>query len=117
MSTSRSFLDYILDQLSGLEGITHRMMMGEYIIYYRGRIAAYVCDDRLLVKPVDAAAKLLPNAVYEPPYAGAKDMLLVDDIDNRELLSTLFEAMYDELPEPKPKNSRKNKKTSGERNE
>lgn len=117
MSASKSFLDYILDQLSDLDGISHRMMMGEYIIYYRGRIAAYICDDRLLVKPVKAAAKLLPNAVYEPPYEGAKDMILVDDIDNRELLTELFEAMYDELPEPKPRKSRNSKAAAGENNE
>lgn len=115
MSTGRSFIEYILDQLSDLNDISHRMMMGEYIIYYRGRITAYVCDDRLLVKPVKAAAQLLPNAVYEPPYAGAKDMILVDDIDNRELLTELFEAMYDELPEPKPKKSRKKKSDTGEK--
>lgn len=117
MATSRSFLDYILDQLSDLEDITHKMMMGEYIIYYRGKIAAYVCDDRLLVKPVASAVRLMPNAVYEPPYEGAKDMLLVDDIDNREYLTELFKAMYDELPEPKPRKSRKKKSAEGESNE
>lgn len=74
MAKSKDFMEFILDQLSGLSGITHRMMMGEYIIYYEGKIAAYVCDDRLLVKPVQSAALLLPNAPYEPPYKGAKDM-------------------------------------------
>ncbi len=103
MSTTKEYLGYILEQLSGLEGITHRSMMGEYIVYYHGKIAAYICDNRLLVKPVEAAKKLMPSAPAEPPYAGAKDMLLVEDIDDSEFLCKLFEAMYDELPMPKQK--------------
>lgn len=103
MATSKEYLDFILEQLSGLEEITHKQMMGEYIIYYRGKIAAYICDDRLLVKPVEAAKALMPTAAYEPPYEGAKEMLLVEDVDDREFLTELFEAMYDELPAPKPK--------------
>lgn len=103
MATTKEYLGYILEQLSGLEGITHRSMMGEYIIYYYGKIAAYVCDNRLLVKPVEAAKALLPNAPMEPPYQGAKEMLLVEDIDDSEFLCELFKAMYDELPMPKPK--------------
>lgn len=103
MSTSKTYLEYILDSLSGLEDITYKSMMGEYIVYYHGKIAAYICDDRLLVKPVNAAKKLLPSAAMEPPYDGAKPMLLVEDTDNRELLTQLFTEMYDELPEPKPK--------------
>lgn len=78
-------------------------MMGEYIIYYRGKIAAYICDDRLLVKPVAAAERLLPNAPRELPYDGAKPMILVEDTDNREFLCRLFNEMYDELPAPKAK--------------
>lgn len=103
MATSREYLAFILDQLSGLDGITHRGMMGEYLLYYRGRIAAYLCDDRLLVKPVPAALRLLPGARREPPYEGAKEMLLVENVDDREFLRALFEAMYEELPLPKPK--------------
>lgn len=103
MATRKEYLNYILEQLSELDGITHRMMMGEYIIYYREKIAAYVCDDRFLVKPVPSAVKMLPSANLEPPYDGAKEMLLVDDIDDREFLTKLFTAMYDELPEPKKK--------------
>ena len=103
MATSKEFLNFILDQLSGSEGITCRQMMGEYIIYLHGRIAAYVCDNRLLVKPVNAAKEMLPDAPMEPPYEGAKEMLLVDDIDNKAFLRKLLEAMYDELPAPKKK--------------
>lgn len=103
MATSKEYLNFILDQLSGLEEITYRMMMGEYIIYYRGKIAAYVCDDRLLVKPVTSVKKMIPDAPLEPPYDGAKDMVLLEDVDDKEFLESLFEAMYDELPAPKPK--------------
>lgn len=103
MATTKEYLQFILDQLTGLEDIAYRAMMGEYILYYRGRIAAYLCDDRLLVKPVAAAKKLLPEALMEPPYEGAKEMILVEDVDNADFLRELFRAIYDELPEPKKK--------------
>lgn len=103
MATDREYLEFIKEQLSGLDNITSRQMMGEYIIYYNGKIAAYLCDNRLLVKPVPAAAAMLPDAKYEPPYDGAKDMLLVEQVDDKELLTELFCAMYDELPMPKTK--------------
>lgn len=77
--------------------------MGEYIIYYRGRIVGGIYDDRLLVKPVKSAAALMPDAVYELPYEGAKEMLLVDNVDSKEFITELFNAMYDELPAPKKK--------------
>lgn len=101
MASSKDFVNFILEQLSDLDNISHRSMMGEYIIYFRGKIAAYICDNRLLVKPVPSAVALMPEATFEPPYDGAKDMLLVEDIENREFLTKLFLAMYDELPEPK----------------
>lgn len=110
MASSKEYLNYILEQLSGLEEITFRAMMGEYIIYYRGKIAGEICDDRFLIKPVDAAKKRMPDAIYEAPYEGAKEMLLVDDVDNRDFLTELFEAMYEELPEPKPKKTNKKEK-------
>lgn len=109
MSTSNEYLEFILEQLSELDGITHKKMMGEYIIYYRGKIAAYLCDDRLLIKPVPAAAKLMPDADCEPPYEGAKNMLLCDNVDDREFLKELFEAIYPELPEPKKKTKKGSK--------
>ena len=103
MATSKEYINFILEQLSELEEITCRSMMGEYIIYYRGKIAAYVCDNRLLIKPVESAKAFMPNAPLEPPYDGAKDMLLFEDVDNREFLTELFKSIYDELPTPKPK--------------
>ena len=93
MATSKEYMDYILDQLSGVEGITHRKMMGEYNLYLHGRIAAYVCDDRLLVKPVAAAKRLLPDAPMEAPYPGAKEMLLVEDTDDRVLMERLLQII------------------------
>ncbi len=103
MASSKEYLDFILGQLSGLEDITYRAMMGEFILYYRGRIIGGIYDDRLLVKPVRSAIAYMPSAVYELPYEGAKEMLLVDEVDNSEYLTGLFEAMYDELSTPRPK--------------
>ena len=101
MASSKAYLDYITEQLSGLEAITYKAMMGEYIIYYRGKIVGGIYDDRFLVKPVKSAIKLMPNAEYELPYEGAKEMLQVDEIDNREFLAELLTGMYEELPAPK----------------
>ena len=106
MASSKEYLHYILEQLSGLEEITYRAMMGEFILYYRGRIVGGIYDDRLLVKPVKAALSAMPSAVYEPPYDGAKPMLLVEEVDSKEFLTGLFTAMYSKLPAPK---SKKNK--------
>ena len=103
MATNKEYLNFILDQLSELDGITHRQMMGEYIIYYHGKITAYLCDDRLLVKPVVSAVKMMPQAKFETPYDGAKEMLLVENVDDRAFLKELLEAMYPELPQLKKK--------------
>lgn len=103
MATDKGYLAFILEQLSEVEGVTHRQMMGEYLLYIRGKIAAYLCDDRLLVKPVPSAVRLMPNAIYESPYEGAKPMILVEDVDDREFLTTLFETIEPELPVPKKK--------------
>ena len=103
MASSKEYLDFILGQLSALEDITYRAMMGEYVIYYKGKIVGGIYDDRFLVKPVKAAIAYMPAAVYELPYEGAKEMLLVDEVDDSEYLTGLFETMYDELPKPKPK--------------
>ncbi len=103
MASSKEYLEFILGQLSELEEITYRVMMGEFIIYYRGKIVGGIYDDRLLVKPVKSAISYMPTASYELPYEGAKEMLLVDDVDNKGFLAGLFDVMYDELPAPKPK--------------
>lgn len=103
MASSKEYLDYILEQLSGLDEISCRAMMGEYIIYYRGKIVGGIYDDRFLVKPTKSAAAMMPDAELELPYEGAKEMLLVDNVENREFLRDLLEAMYDELPAVKKK--------------
>lgn len=103
MASSKAYLDFVLDQLSQLEEITYRAMMGEFIIYYREKIIGGIYDNRLLVKPVKSAVSLMPNAAYESPYEGAKEMLLVELVDDKDFLTKLFSAMYAELPAPKKK--------------
>ena len=101
MASTKEYLDFVLEQLSGLDEISYRAMRGEYILYYRRSVFGGIYDDRLLVKPVPAAVKLMPDATMELPYDGSKEMILVDDVDNREFLCELVEAMYEELPAPK----------------
>ena len=103
MASSKEYLDFILEQLSELDDVTYHAMMGEYIIYYRGKIVGGIYDDRLLVKLTKSAVALMPDADRELPYEGAKKMLLVDNVDNKEFLRELLEAMYEELPAPKKK--------------
>ena len=103
MASSKEYLDFILEQLSELEDLSYRAMMGEYILYYRGKVVGGIYDDRFLVKPTKSAVAMMPNAAPELPYDGAKEMLLVDDVDNKEFLKELLEAMVEELPVPKKK--------------
>lgn len=103
MASSKDYLQFVLEQLSDLDEITYRAMMGEYIIYYRGKIVGGIYDDRLLIKPVKSAVDYMPEAVYELPYEGSKEMLLVEDVDSKEFLTGLFNAIYDELPALKSK--------------
>ena len=103
MGSSKEYLHFILEQLSDLDDVSYRPMMGEFILYYRGKIIGGIYDDRLLVKKTKAALELMPAAICNLPYQGAKEMLLVDEVDNKEFLTKLFEAMYDELPSPKPR--------------
>ena len=103
MASSKEYLDFILEQVSELDNVSYKAMMGEFIIYYKGKIIGGIYDDRLLVKPVQSAINYMPNAVYELPYDGAKEMLLIDDVDNKEFLIGLFDAVYDDLPAPKTK--------------
>ena len=101
MASSKEYLHFILEQLSTLDDVSYRPMMGEYILYYRGKIVGGIYDDRLLVKKTRSALECMPAAVCDFPYAGAKEMLLVEEVDNKEFLTKLFDAMYDELPLPK----------------
>ena len=103
MASGKGYLEFILEQLSDLDDISYRAMMGEYIIYYRGRIVGGIYDDRFLVKSTKSAREKMPDADLELPYEGAKEMLMVDNVENREFLRDLLEAMYDELPAPKKK--------------
>ncbi len=103
MPSSKDYLDFVLEQLSGLEDISYKAMMGEFIIYYRGKIVGGVYDDRFLVKNVKSARDKMPEASLELPYDGAKEMLLVEEVEDKDFLRDLLEAMYDELPAPKEK--------------
>lgn len=101
MASSKEYLDFILEQLSELEGISYRKMMGEYILYYKGKIFGGIYDDRFLIKPVKTALAVIPNPIFETPYEGGKDMILVENVDDRIFLADLLNAIYDELPEKK----------------
>lgn len=103
MASSKDYLEYVIGQLSSLNDISYRAMMGEYIIYYQGKIVGGIYDDRFLVKPTKSALDLMPDASRELPYEGAKEMLLVEDVDDRDFLNDLLNAMVDELPAPKKK--------------
>ena len=103
MASSKDYLEYVLEQLSETGDVTSRAMMGEYILYFRGKVIGGIYDNRFLVKPIQAARNMMPDAPEELPYDGAKPMLMVENIEDREFLKELLEAMYDELPAPKPK--------------
>ena len=105
MASGKEYLHFILEQLSDLDDVSYRPMMGEYILYCRGKIIGGIYDDRLLVKKTRSALELMPAAICELPYEGAKEMLLVDEVDRKEFLTKLFGTMYDELPSPKRKNN------------
>ena len=103
MASGKEYLQFILGQLSDLDDVSYRSMMGEFILYYRGKIVGGIYDDRLLVKKTRSALELMTVAICELPYEGAKEMLLVNEVDSKEFLTKLFEAIYDELPLPKQK--------------
>ena len=103
MSSSNGYLNYILEQLSEADKISHRAMMGEYILYCRGKVIGGIYDDRFLIKPTEHAKKMMPKAVYELPYEGAKEMLLVDNVEDKAFLAQLVNGVADELPVPKKK--------------
>ena len=103
MASSKVYLDFILEQLSNLEDITYRAMMGEYILYYRGQIVGGIYDNRFLIKPVSAALDRIKEPCYELPYEGAKEMILVEELEDKDFLMDLLSAMYDQLPAAKPR--------------
>ena len=103
MATSKEYFDFVTEQLAQIDGISYRAMMGEYIVYCKAKVVGGIYDDRLMVKPTKSARKLLPHAPSEEPYAGAKQMIVVEDLENKSLLSALFNGLYEELPAPKMK--------------
>ena len=103
MASTKDFLEFVMGQLSILSDITYRAMMGEFIIYYRGKIIGGIYDNRLLVKPNKAVLKIIPHAKMEMPYPGGRPMIMIPDIENPELLEQVFNALYAELPDAKHK--------------
>lgn len=103
MASSREYRDYIMEQLSAAGEASSRAMMGEYVVYYQGKVIGGIYDDRFLVKPTPSACAMMPDAPREIPYEGAKEMLLVDNVENRAFLAALLDALYAELPAPKKK--------------
>ena len=103
MATGKQYINYLSEQLANLDGIVFRPMMGEYLLYFNGRLAGGVYDERLLIKPVQSARAYMPDAEEAIPYEGAKPMILVDNTDDKEFLCGLFNAIYNDLPEPKIK--------------
>ena len=109
MASSRAYLEFMRDQLSGLDGVVWKPMMGEYLLSYHGKILGGIYDDRFLVKPTASARRLMPEAALERPYEGAREMLLVDPVENRDFLEQLLEAMAGEVPAPKKKDGARGK--------
>ena len=103
MPSTREYLDFVMDQLSELDDVSYRAMMGEYVIYYRGKVVAGIYDDRFLVKPTPGARRILPNAPMEIPYPGGKAMIMIEDIENRDLMRHVLNAIYADLPISKRK--------------
>ena len=97
MASGKEYIAFVLEQCSGLSA---RAMMGEYLLYYSGKVVGGVYDNRLLVKPTKLALAIMPNAPRELPYEGAKEMLLVEDIENRDFINQLFASISDDLPAP-----------------
>ena len=103
MASSKEYLDFIFDQLSELDEMSYRPMMGEYILYYRGKIIGGIYDNRLLLKPVKVVMNQLGQTRLERPYEGAKEMILLEDLEDKSFLARLIRDMYEVLPAPKVK--------------
>lgn len=101
MASSKEYLAFILDQLRGVEEVSTRAMMGEFVLYYRGKVVGGIYDDRLLVKPTPSASALMPDAARELPYDGGKEMLLVDNVEDPAFLRALLTALDKDLPSKK----------------
>ena len=100
MASTNQYLEFVLDLLGELDDVEHRKMMGEYVLYYRGKVVGSIYDDRFLLKVTPASERLLPDAPRATPYEGAKEMLLVE-AEDRDTLHDVVEAMWQELPAPK----------------
>ena len=103
MATDQEFIEFIIDQISGVKGISCRKMFGEYAVYCEGKVVALVADNQLFVKPTAGGRAFLGEVVEAPAYPGAKPSFLIDDIDDRDRLCELIRITTKEVPLPKPK--------------
>jgi TfoX/Sxy family transcriptional regulator of competence genes len=109
MASDLSFVEYIIDQMSNLEGLRYRKMFGEYAVYYNDKVVALICDNQLFVKPTNAGRSFIRDVVEAPPYPGAKLSFLIEDqVDDKDWICQLIKLTEKELPKPKPKKKRKN---------
>ena len=105
MSSTNQYLEFVLDLLGELDDVAHRKMMGGYVLYYRGKVIGGIYDDRFLLKVTPASERLLLDAPHATPYEGAKEMLLVE-VEDRDVLRDVVDAMWEELPAPKKRNKK-----------
>ena len=98
MAAEKEYLEFVMEQLSLAEDVRYRPMMGEYVIYCRDRVIGGIYDNRFLVKPVPSALSMIENARMEIPYEGAKEMILVEDMDDKVFLKKLAESIAEEVP-------------------
>ena len=103
MATTPEHLEFVLEQLPPLWSIRSRKIFGEYMIYLNDKPILTLCDNTVFVKKPPVLGDIMANSACGCPYEGAKEMLLVEDVDDREFLCTLFRAMYDEVPAPRVK--------------
>ncbi len=104
MATSKEFHDYVVESLRRVGDVSTRRMMGEYCIYYRGKLIGDICDNCLFLKPTESVLWLMPDAQRAYPYEGSKTlMVVVEAIEDTELMRNVLNRMYEELPEPKKK--------------
>jgi TfoX/Sxy family transcriptional regulator of competence genes len=104
MANDSDFVEFVLDQVRDLDGITCRAMFGGHTVYFRGKVVALVCDNQLFIKPTQAGREFIGTAVEAPPYPGAKDFFRIDEqLEDGDWLCQLIRLSERELPPGKPK--------------
>lgn len=110
MATSKEYIDYVLECLNHIEGISVRQMFGDYGLYMFKRVMGFVCDDQVFLKVLPGSARVLgEDAPTGESYPGSKPYYLIEDLEDDEKMEQLFRALYQDVPEPKPKKPRRGK--------